>query len=105
MEANAETEMEWVRRDRLLLRLDQMVASGRLTEDEAQRLRAAAGPSEFNNAVRDIRLRHAGMKLDAAVADGSLDRPEAERLLDRLKQGEHGRSLRAYLRTLRSRVM
>jgi hypothetical protein len=104
MEADAENEMEWGRRDRLLGSLDRMVGSGRLTETEAERLRAAAEPNEFNKAVRDIRIRHAAMKLDAAVADGSLARAEADRLLDRLRQGEHGRSLRAYLRTLRSRV-
>jgi hypothetical protein len=38
--------------------------------------------------------------LDAAVADGSLPRAEADALLGRLMEGEHGRSLRARLRTV-----
>jgi hypothetical protein len=104
MEANADIEMEWGKRDRLLLRLDRMVRSGRLTESEAERLKTAAEPSEFNNAVRDIRLRHAGIRLDTAVADGSLTRADADRLLDRLMDGEHGDVLRAQLRTLRLRA-
>lgn len=104
MDAEAEGTMEWGKRDRLLGTLDRMVESGRLTENEAQRLRTAAEPSEFNRVVRDIRVRHAGMKLDAAVADGSLTRAKADTLLDRLRAGEHGRFLRARLRTLRPGV-
>jgi hypothetical protein len=66
MDADAVNDMEWGRRHRLYEALDRMVASGRVTETEAQRLRAAAEPTEFNKAVRDIRIRHAGLKLDAA---------------------------------------
>jgi hypothetical protein len=101
MDEDAEHEMESGRRDRLLARLDHMVESGRLTDDEALRLRAAAEPGEFHHAVRDIRVRHAAMKLDAAVADRSLSRVDADGLLDRLRRGEHGRPLRAHLRRLR----
>lgn len=101
MDGDGENEMEWGRRDRLLGRLDHMVQSGRLTEDEALRLRAATEPGEFRYAVRDIRVRHAAMKLDAAVADGTLSRAEADGLVDRLRRGDHGRFLRAHLRTLR----
>lgn len=96
---DAQNEMEWGRRDRLLGALDRMVESGRITEREAQRLRAAANESDFNEAARGICVRHAGMKLDAAVADGSLTRAEADGFLGRLMDGEHGRSLRARLGT------
>jgi hypothetical protein len=96
---DAQNEMEWGRRDRVFRALDRMVASGRVTESEAQRLRAAADESEFNQAARDIRVRHAGLTLDAAVADGSLTRADADAFLGRLVDGEHGRSLRASLRT------
>lgn len=100
MKANAENEVEWGRRDRLLPRLDQMVESGRLTATEAERVRAASELSEFNSAVRAIRVRHAGLRLDAAVEDGSLTRADADGLLDRLSRGEHGRFLRAHMRKL-----
>jgi hypothetical protein len=101
MDEDGDNEIEWGRRHRLLARLDLMVESGRLTENEALRLRAATEPGEFGHAVRDIRVRHAAMKLGAAVAEGSLSRGEAGSLLDRLRRGEHGRFLRAHLRTLR----
>jgi hypothetical protein len=97
---DAQNEMEWGRRDRLLGALDRMVESGRITETEAQHLRAAANESDFNQAARDIRVRHAGLRLDAAVADGSLPRAEADALLGRLVDGEHGRALRTRLRTV-----
>ncbi len=102
MESGAEGELEWGRRDRILGTLDRMVASGRITENEAQDLRTATDERDFNQAVRNIRVRHAGVQLDEAVADGSLTRTEADRLLDRLRTGEHGGSLRARLRGLRA---
>lgn len=92
------------RRKRLLQQLDRKVGSGRVTEQEAGRLRAAGGPGEFDQAVRDIRVRHAGARLDAAVADGSMSLAEADDLLERLRNGEHPRSLRAHLHGLRPGV-
>lgn len=100
MESDAENEMEWGRRDRLLASLDRMVESGRLTQYEARALRSATDATEFNHAVWNIRVRHAGLKLDDAVAGGNLSRTEADRLLDRLRDGEHG-GVRARLRALR----
>ena len=105
VQPDSETDMEWGRRHRLLGRLDHIVESGRLTENEAQRLRTAAEPGEFNQAVRDIRVRHAGLQLDEAVASGSLSRAEADGYLDRVTEGEHGRFLRAHLRGLRRHVV
>jgi hypothetical protein len=97
MHADPEDDIEWARRDRLLPRLGPMVESGRLTPEEAERLRGATDSSEFNGAVREIRVRHAGMQLDAAVADGRTTRVEADGFLDRLRRGEHGRFLRSRL--------
>ncbi|HEX3393098.1 MAG TPA: hypothetical protein VHS52_01110 [Acidimicrobiales bacterium] len=88
---------------RLLARLDHMVESGRVTEDEAARLRAADGPQEIDHAVGAIRLRHAGARLDAAVADGDMSREEADGFLERLRNGEHPRGLRSDLAKLRPR--
>jgi hypothetical protein len=102
MESDPGQELEWGRRDRILGALDRMVKAGRLTEREAEALRSAADAREFNHAVREIRARHAGVKLDAAVADGSMTRSEADSILDRLWQGEHGGGLRSRLRSLRA---
>jgi len=88
---------------RLLERLDHMVESGRVTEGEAARLRAATGPGEIERAVGAIRLRHAGARLDAAVADGDMSREEADGFLERLRNGEHPRGLRSHLAQLRPR--
>jgi hypothetical protein len=95
--------MDWGRRGRLVARLDRMVETGHVTQNEAQGLRRAAEPSEFNHVVRGIRIRHAGIKLDAAVAGGSLTRADADGLLERLRHGEHPRSIRAHLHGLRAK--
>ena len=84
-----------------LERLDQMIESGRVTDREAQRLRAAGTPGEFDETVRDIRLRHAGTRLTSAVADGTMPKEEAGGLLERLRKGEHSGAVRARLRGLR----
>ncbi len=102
MESDAEGELEWRRRDRIMEALERMVDSGRIIESEAHDLRAATDETEFTQAVRNIRVRHAGLKLDEAVANGSLTRAEADRLLDRLRNGEHEGSVRARLRGLRA---
>jgi len=57
-------------RERLLEQLGRMVETGRVTETEAARLRAATDSDEFDDAARDIRVRHAGAHLDAAVEGG-----------------------------------
>ncbi|MBJ7608865.1 MAG: hypothetical protein JF887_05475 [Candidatus Dormibacteraeota bacterium] len=88
-------------RERIVQRLDKMVASGRVTETEAARLRAAAEPDQFDEAVRSIRVRHAGVRLDAAVESGEMTQEEADGYLTRLKQGEHPRGLRSHLGMLR----
>jgi hypothetical protein len=102
MEEDLENQTDGSRRQRLVQRLDQMVESGRVTDREAQRLRAAATPSEFDEIVLEIRLGHAGTRLSSAVADGTMPQEEADDLLERLRRGEHSRSLRTRLRGLRS---
>ena len=88
------------RRDRLVERLEPMVESGRVTQSEADRLRAAAGRSEFDEVAIGIRARHAGRKLDQAVEGGHMTREEADGYLERMKKGEHIPGLRAQLRKL-----
>jgi hypothetical protein len=83
-------------------RLEKLVQAGRLTEQEAERLRGAADQREFDGAVREIRIRHATERVDEAVEDGRLSRPEADALLERLHSGEDPRFLRGRLRRGRS---
>src|SRR6266545_7513806 len=79
---------EFEHRDRLLRGLDRMVAADRLTEDEAARLRDAADASEFDDAIRDVRSRHASEWIDEAVADGRLAEEDADAFRKRLRNGE-----------------
>jgi len=44
-----------MKQERILEQLDKMVASGRITEDEAADLRAAGGTEHFERAVGAIR--------------------------------------------------
>ena len=104
MDEDLDNEADTKRRERLMGQLDRMVASGRVTGQEARRLREARGPRQFDQAVRQISARHAGTRLDAAVADGSLSPEEAEGFVDRLLNGEHSHSLRAHLGKLRPGV-
>jgi polyhydroxyalkanoate synthesis regulator phasin len=97
---NEDHQLDENGRERLLKQLDKMVASGRVTENEAARLRAATGSDEFDNAARDIRVRHAREHLNAAVEGGQMTEEEANAHLEGLKRGEHSRSLRAQLRSL-----
>jgi hypothetical protein len=85
-------------RKRLLERVTKMLESGRITLDEAERLRCAEGSSQFNAIVGEIRGRHAGARLDQAVQDGRLTRDEADVLLGRVEDGEHPRVLQGLRR-------
>jgi len=97
MDELPEIDEDWSKRDRLLEHLESMVASGRVTEPEAARLREARDPAAFGAVLRDIRVRHAEARFEDAVVDGRVDRGEADAVLDRMRRGEHTRSLRGYL--------
>jgi hypothetical protein len=84
--------------ERIIEQLEKMVASGRITPEEAARLRAAAGTSDFDSAMGEIRGRHARVHADAAVAAGRLSREEADATLDRVRDGEHTDELRAHIK-------
>lgn len=86
---------------RLVERLDKMVRAGRITEEDAERLRAAAKSGELKDAAREIQLRHARGKVSAAVEDGRLSQEQADAIFDRLEKGEDPRFL---LRGLRRRI-
>ena len=84
--------------DRIMEQLDKMVASGRITADEAAQLRATEGTSEFDAAVAAIRARHAQAHTDRAVGDGRMSEEEAEGYLERVRGGEHSRELRTAIK-------
>jgi hypothetical protein len=88
-------------RDRLLERLNAMVATGRVTEDEAAELRAARTDEELEAVTVAIRSRHAGSRMEEAVAAGLMSRAEADANLASLRRGEHPEGLRGQLGSLR----
>ncbi len=87
-----------MKEDRIVQQLDKMVQNGRVTDEEAKRLRAAQGTPAFDLAIRDLRARHAAEELDAAVRNGAMTREDADNQLDRIRGGEHPKGLRARLR-------
>lgn len=89
------------RLSRIAGQADKLVAAGRLTLDEAQRLRAAPDVSHAEQVVREIRARHASERLDAAVSEGVMTRQQADDLLERVRSGEHSRTLRSHLSRFR----
>ncbi len=100
MDEDAEGPINAKQRERIGAGLDRMVASGRLTKEEADRLRGADGAGQFETAIRGIRVRHAGAKLAAAIEDGVLSQDDADAILDRLRSGEHSTAIRTHLGSL-----
>ena len=90
-------------RKRLMERLDDMVRSGQVTEEEATDLRAAANDEDYEAAVIQVRTRHARERLDAAVEAGQMTQAEADANLQHIQKGEHPRALRAHLRKITSK--
>jgi hypothetical protein len=80
--------------DHLLARLDHMVAAGRVTPDEAARVRAANSEHERAAALRSIRERHATERVRTAVDEGRLEPAEADDIVQRLRAGEDAHHLR-----------
>jgi hypothetical protein len=88
--------------ERIIQQVDRMVASGRITEEEAAQLRRTEGTDEFDLVVGAIRARHAGAHMAAAVTEGDMSQAEADAYVERLRGGEHPKGLRARLRMHRS---
>jgi len=87
-----------VNEHRIIEQIDHMVASGRITEDEAVRLRVAEGSAAFEEVVAGIRARHAQVHTDAAVAEGRIIQSKADGFLDRVLSGEHSKELRSHIK-------
>ena len=86
------------RRAQIVAGLDRMVVSGRMTAVEAERIRTAADPGAFEEALRAVRVRHAREQLGVALDDDQLPQEAADEVLERLGKGEHSSTLRAELR-------
>jgi polyhydroxyalkanoate synthesis regulator phasin len=84
--------------ERIIERLDAMVAAGRITDDEATRLRATVGTADFDDVLAGVRARHAQVHTDEAVAVGRLSSDEADGLLERVRGGEHSSELRRHIK-------
>jgi polyhydroxyalkanoate synthesis regulator phasin len=82
----------------MMQRLDAMVASGRITAEEAAQLRATEGTAAFDEAVAQVRARHAQAHTDPAVAEGTMSQEQADQLLERVLAGEHSAELRKQVR-------
>jgi hypothetical protein len=83
---------------RVLEQLDRMVASGRITEAEADGLRRADGTTEFDEVMNAIRARHAQAHTAAAVADGTMSQEDEAAALESVRQGDHSADLRRRIR-------
>jgi hypothetical protein len=79
---------------RILRQLDRMVSAGRVTPQEAERLRVADNADAFQAVMSEIRTRHASAGINEAIADGRMTQAEADDLLHRLRGGEHAPGLR-----------
>ena len=83
---------------RIIEQVDKMVASGRITPEEGEHLRAAQGTDAFEEAVANVRARHAQAHTNSAVSDGRMSQAEADGLLERVRSGEHSRELRSHIK-------
>jgi len=66
---------------KLLRQLDRLVNAGRITTQEAERLRSAGTDQEFEDQLRYIRRRHVRGQVRAAASRGLLSQTEADDLL------------------------
>lgn len=83
---------------RVIERLDAMVENGRITPDEAVRLRASVGTEEFDRVMSEVRARHASEHTAQRVHDGAMSQEVADQLLARVRDGEHSPELRRQIR-------
>jgi len=78
-------------------RLDRMLALGRITPEEAARVRSASSAEERSGALAAIRLRHAGERLAVGVEEGRLTGEEAHDALEQLAHGGDATDVRQLL--------
>jgi hypothetical protein len=72
----------------LLDRVDNMVRAGRISEEDGDRLRAAATSGDLDEAIADVRRKHAGARVAQAVESGRISPEDGAVLLERIERGE-----------------
>lgn len=72
-------------------RVLKMLKAGRITQEEADRVLLASDPSDLEQAVTAIRLRHAQAKVDNDVRQGRMTKQEADLVIQRIERGESTR--------------
>lgn len=87
--------------DRTLVRLEKMVTAGRVTPEEAARVRESRDDVERDAAITAIRTRHVIERINRAVAARAITVPEGNELLARLAAGEDPTTLRDVLPRVR----
>ena len=80
---------------RLDARLSRLVAAGRITADDADRVRAAADAGDAEPELRRVRLAHARALVDAAVLAGRLSRDDGAAVMARFEADRDPRPLHA----------
>jgi hypothetical protein len=78
---------------RLRARVDKMLAAGRVTAEDAARVRAAADGDDLGAVVAEIRRRHAAEWVARMVEAGRIEPSEANVMRHRLERGEDPHSL------------
>lgn len=91
-------DQDHINKDRIMEQLHRMVETGRISDAEAQRLRATRGTAEFATALNEVRARHAATHLDRAAEEGRIGREQGADFLDRVRAGDHSRRLRSDIR-------
>ena len=80
--------LDAVRADLLAERLDEAVADGRLSREQADRIEAAAADGTLDEVLPAIRLEQLEARLAERVAAGELSQEEADALLERAEDGD-----------------
>jgi hypothetical protein len=75
-------------------RLSRLVVAGRLTADDADRVRAAADAGDAEPELRRVRLAHARALVDAAVLAGRLSPDDGAAVMSRFEANGDPRPLR-----------
>jgi hypothetical protein len=81
-------------RPRLDARLSRLVAAGRITADDADRVRAAADAGDAEPELQRVRLAHARALVDAAVRAGRLSPDDGAAVMSRFEANHDPRPLR-----------
>jgi hypothetical protein len=101
---NAKAAKTPANHDRLERRLDKMVDAGRVSADDAERVRTAASSDEREAAVTAIRTQHVRARIDEAVVDGRLSEEQAAGLRQLLDGGQDPQQIPGLRQALRHRA-